>query len=133
MVQNHGCDPRYTTERGDTLLYVACAKGHSNVARYLALVHKISPNQPNRFNITPLVVASNNGHLETILMLIDEFKCNLMAVTGKGESLIHKAGGNGHLVVVKCLISRYGLNPEGCSSLKETPLHFACGNGHLNT
>ena len=131
LIEKYGCDPHYKTERGDTLLYIACARGHSHVVRYLTLVHKVDPNQQNKFKVSPLVAASNNGHLEAMVMLIDEFKCDLMALTGKGESLLHKASGNGHLIIVKCLISKYGLNPEIRSGFNETPLHFACGNGHL--
>lgn len=131
LIEKYGCDPRYMTERGDTLLYVACARGYSSIVRYLALVHKIDPSQPNNFKVSPLVATSNNGHLETMVMLIDDFKCDPMSFTTKGESLLHKASGNGHLVVVKCLIAKYGLNPEIRSGFNDTPLHFACGNGHL--
>ena len=131
LIEKYGCDPHHKTERGDTLLYIACARGHSPVVWYLALVHEIDPNQCNKFKVSPLVAASNNGHLEAMVMLIDEFKCDPMAVTDKGESLLHKASSNGHLVVVKCLISKYGLSPEIRSGFNETPLHFACGNGHL--
>ena len=131
LIEKYGCDPHYKTERGDTLLYLACVRGYSSVVRYLALVQKIDPNQQNKFKVSPIFAASNNGRLEALVMLIDEFKCDPMAVTEKGESLLHKASGNGHLIIVKCLISKYGLNPEIRSGFNETPLHFACGNGHL--
>lgn len=64
-------------------------------------------------------------------MLIDELKCDPMAVNDKGESLLHRACGGGHLKVVKCLIMKYGLNPEAQSNYGDTPLHDSCGKGHL--
>ena len=34
LIEKYGCDPHHKTKRGDTLLYIACASGHSSVVQY---------------------------------------------------------------------------------------------------
>lgn len=131
LIERYKCDPRYTTERGHTLLYVASARGHAGVARYLATKHGVDPNQKNNQQSTPLFAACNNGYLEVMTMLIDELKCDPKATNYKGESLLHRACGGGHLELVKCLITKYNLSPTACSDVNDTPLHDACASGHL--
>ena len=51
-------------------LYIACEKGHLEVARMLLSADGIEPNPANAYNQTPVNIASYNGYLEVVRLLL---------------------------------------------------------------
>ena len=57
-------------EDGMAPLYIACEKGHLEVARMLLSADGIEPNPANAYNQTPVNIASYNGYLEVVRLLL---------------------------------------------------------------
>lgn len=126
-----GCNPYLVTDKGDSLLYVACTRGHINVASYLYEVYGISPNALNSRGRTPIFAATNNGHYDMLKFLIYNLNCDPKKLNGEGDSLLHVACFRKHLKIVQYLIEILSLNPHLGNRLQKTPLHSACIGGSL--
>lgn len=128
------CEPRNRNE-GLTALMLASAKGHLGVARELvargASVSAELPNHTasthwflNQPTYTPLLWATENGHLEVIRELI-----NFAEANGAFFAL-RCASYKGHLGIVRELINR-GTNVNAVGENGSTTLMLACCFGHL--
>ena len=123
LIALHNCNPQCSDNNGITPLHEACASGHLHVAKYLIQkkncacepVARISDTikyflpcifehfetKLRVFNgITPLHVASDGGHLDTVKYLIDVCKCNPNHSTTNGLTAIDFAQRQGHQEVV---------------------------------
>ena len=127
-----GCDPYYINDAGQNLLFIACARGHVEVARFMYQDYSINPTEPNKNGTTPIFVAAYNGHFEMLKCLIYEMDCNPRSLNSKGESLLHIASEKNHLDIIRYLIKEHGLDPKLENNTKKTPLHSACSGGHLD-
>ena len=79
-----------------------------------------------------LLVACDNGALQTVAVLIAQGMDVNSARGLNGALPLHMACSNGHLAVVDCLI-RYGkADLEAQTDDRETPLHLAAYKGHLS-
>lgn len=83
-----------------------------------------------RAGATPLYVASHEGHLEAVKVLLDVGKADVNVSTSRsGRTPLHAAAAQGHLDVVRCLIEA-GADPCMASSPSgQTPLISACSAG----
>lgn len=126
-----GCNPHFVNSTGSNLLYVACARGHISIARFLNAIYSINPMEPNSLGTSPIFVATYNGHFEMLKFLIYHFHCDPKTLNSKGESLLHIACDRDHQNIARYLVEEHYLDPELESSSKKTPLHSACGSGNL--
>lgn len=83
----------------------------------------------NTRGLTPLHVASFNGHVDVVQELLSGGAKNDIA-DGKGMTALHLAAHSGHLNTVDLLVAR-GANVNASSSRGVTPLHVASRMGHL--
>jgi ankyrin repeat protein len=122
---------------GETSLFVACSKGHIEVAKILieaggeALEALLFKRQKN--GSTCLHAACMRGHLELVKALIEAGgQALLLATQNDGGTCLHVACVHGQLEVAKALIEAGGkalvlateINGGSC-------LHMACTKGHL--
>ena len=84
----------------------------------------MSVNTVNHQKETPLCLASLNGHIHVVKMLIKEFQCNPF----KDQKLLHYASQNKHLI--NSLIFEYGFSSISEDTDCKNLLHFACQNGY---
>ena len=123
LIAQHNCNPQCSDNNGITPLHEACASGHLHVAKYLIQEKNCACEPVARINdtikyflpcifehfetklrvfngITPLHVASDGGHLDTVKYLIDVCKCNPNHSTSNGLTAIDFAQRQGHQEVV---------------------------------
>ncbi len=129
-----GCNPYCITDKGHNLLYVACARGHINVARYLNEIYSISPTELNKNAKTPIFAAAYKGHFEMLKFLIHSLKCDPRDIDNNehGDSLLHIACDKNHLDIARYLVEKHNFNPMLKNKSKRTPLHLACSSGNLS-
>jgi ankyrin repeat protein/predicted DNA-binding WGR domain protein len=115
---------------GNMALHEAALKGHREVIRLLAEEGKMKVDQPGRDRMTPLMMASMNGHKECVLDLIelgakvtkkDKFKRTPLLLSCK----------SGQAVIASILL-RNGSDFNQADSSSNSPLHYACAYGWLD-
>jgi ankyrin repeat protein len=89
-------------EQGNTLLLHASAMGFSNLVSYL-IEKGANPAIANTNGVTPLMMASMNGHLD-ILILLNHHLNNVNSTTKEGVTALMVACMNGHPNIVLFLI-----------------------------
>ena len=80
-------------------------------------------------DVTPLHLATEEGHLEIVQALITA-GANIEATDHQGNTPLHLAVNHGHLKVVQALVNA-GANKDTPNKLGCTPLHLAVNHGHL--
>lgn len=101
---NFGMDLNENSNRGSTLLFLACKKGHHDTVNFL-------------LDLNGDIL---NSRVDTTLKLVN------------GWSVLHIACFNGHIKVANLLIS-VGIDFNDTTNKGSTPLHQACHKGHYNT
>ncbi|CAG0911479.1 unnamed protein product, partial [Cyprideis torosa] len=113
-----------------TPLYLACVMGHVSVARDL-VAHGADVNTKDRRGWTPLIGASDGGHVETVEFLVREAKAD---VEGRenitGCTALAVAAWKGHTHVMEILLAA-GAEMNARDSDGLTPLQWACMEGSL--
>ena len=125
ILQNN-CNPQCSDDNGFTPLHLACVSGHLHVVKYLIEEQKCSHEPeakltpemvkkvlglPNTLfestftndGITPLHLACEGGHLDTVKYLIDVCECNPHHSTSNGLTAVDFAQIHGHKEVVSYL------------------------------
>lgn len=77
----------------------------------------------------PLYLACENGHMDIVVYLLMEAKCD---INNHGETYLHVACRGGNVEVVKLIASTINLEVQMRDQLQRTPLHYASQKGHLN-
>ena len=90
---------------------------------------KSRSNTPANNGATPLLIASQNGHLPVVERLLQE-KVDPNTPANNGATPLFIASLNGHLPVVERLLQEK-VNPNTPMDNGVTPLHIAILNGHL--
>lgn len=126
-----GSDPHFINESGSSLFYIACARGHINVAHYLNVIYSVSPKKPNSLGTTPIFAATYNGHFEMVKYLIHKFNCDPKKLNSRGESLLHVACDQNRSKIARYLVEQHNLDPSMKSAFGKTPLHSACSSDNL--
>jgi ankyrin repeat protein len=78
---------------------------------------------------TPLIAASQSGHLEVVKFLLESQADTEIKDFSDGETALHKAAGNGYIDVVR-LLCAYSADIEAQSYGDENPLFWACQQGN---
>jgi ankyrin repeat protein len=116
-------------EDGDTILLRLSCKGHKKTLE--KLLRKGSRNrdvnQQNRIGVTPLFVASQNGHEEVCALLLSH-GASVNQATDNGATPLSIASENGHEGVCALLLS-HGASVNQATNDGFTPLTVASQNG----
>ena len=113
-----------------TMLHLACLHGMTSIAGYL-LAHEANPNAKSVDGWTPVLVAAQNSHLDTLQLLLLKGGDPAVAKSG-GFTPLHLAAQYGHLDVAKMLLDfERDLDPAPLSESRSTPLFLAASNGHV--
>uniref|UniRef100_A0A8C5WD73 Fibronectin type III and ankyrin repeat domains 1 n=1 Tax=Leptobrachium leishanense TaxID=445787 RepID=A0A8C5WD73_9ANUR len=91
---------------------------------------QVKADTPDKFGLTPLMVAAQKGHLRLVELLIDH-GADINQEDGSGKNSLMLACFSGHLDVVQCLRER-GASWEGRDRCGSTAMHWAADGGHLN-
>ena len=122
-----GADPDTSDEHGNTLLAVAAAEGHVELAKFL-IAQRARVNNRNAYGDTPLMVAAYHGQLEMARQLIAAGA----EVNTEGWTPLHYCAWRGHADVCTLLIDlRARLNVRSPNG--STPLMMAVREGRANT
>jgi ankyrin repeat protein len=123
-----------TFNHQDTILTYAARLGDTKkvtaILKHPRALHPDLQYIPSR--ITPLLVATQNGHAEVVKVLIAHGADPNLAKTDHGATPLHFASYQGNLEIVQELISHQAeLNVTLTNKHGATPLHLASQNGHL--
>ena len=80
--------------------------------------------------VTALFLASQNGHLEVLRLLLESRADKGKAIRNYGETVLILASENGHLEVVRLLLE-FGADEDLANSGGTAALKVASANGHL--
>jgi len=130
LLVKHKAELSDQNRRGATPLLLAAESGQAAVAELL-LQAGAGLHLCDSSNRSALELALENGHLNTLGVLLAQPNVDVNGITRRGSALLHIAAGTGDEEKVKYLLAQQALvdvlNPNA-----ETPLHWACSLGHLN-
>ncbi|XP_042871998.1 ankyrin repeat and KH domain-containing protein 1-like isoform X1 [Penaeus japonicus] len=115
-------------ELGKKLLAAAKVGNTSQVRTLMAIGAPFASDGP--IGMTPLHLASQNGHYETCDRLLAA-GMNKDARNKVDKTPLHLAAMEGHMDIVSLLV-KSGANINACDMLKMTALHWACDRGHTS-
>lgn len=111
----------------NTLLHLACEKGHEDAAAWL-LESGMEPDVRNNMSVPPLHVCAKMGNVPMSKMLL-RYGADANSRDKEGNSALHNAAKAGSLNVVKLLLEN-GAKVRVASNTGVTPLHRAAEGGH---
>ena len=120
LLLQKGADVNKLNHENHTPLFYAAAFGQTEAVEFLI-------SRRSRCGIdqvTPLMIASQNGYLAIVIKLIDAGAVVSARVPDDGMQAIHYAALNGHPAIVTHLI-RHDADKNALTSRKESPLYFA--------
>jgi ankyrin repeat protein len=121
-----GVSPNTLDPRGNPMLIVAIRDKSIKVTNLLLANPAINVNLASKNGENALMMASFDGDLATVKMLVVEKKA---AVNKTGWSPIHYAATNGHLQIVQFLMAN-GALVNALSPSETTPLMMSIGSGN---
>ena len=89
-----------------------------------------NPNVADENGNAPLLYAAGNGHVESMLLLL-EAGADKDQANNQGATPLFIAARNGHLDVVRYLVE-VGADKDQANNQGATPSHIAARNGHLD-
>lgn len=149
----NGADPKIVDRGSWTALHYACTKNSPKNSQIVSELIKAGADvgAKTRLGGTPLQLASREGCVETILVLlkvqianyIPVFRClyrvfffffgksqaDVHCVNNDGASSLHSAAEAGHVAAIREL-SAAGAKVDAQDNQGNTPLHVAAENGH---
>lgn len=122
----------------ESLLLVACLKGHIDVAKVLINLGFDKDYQDN-FERTPLQMACLHGHIDVVKFLL-LCNCDVNLCNSDGETALHHACFWGYTDIVDIFLQTFRNDTADCfkpdynmrNTNMKTPLFLACEKGHLD-
>ena len=121
-------DITIVTYKGSTPLYISCFNGNYEVTETLISKFKHNPNISRPDGLTPLHAASQNGHHDTVQLLLTA-GANPSIQDNNGETALGLASFNGHYNVTQLFLDNHA-DPNLATNDGWTPLHAASQEGH---
>ncbi|CAE7894969.1 Kidins220 [Symbiodinium sp. KB8] len=118
------CDP----ETGNSALFIASYRGHSDIASVLLGAHADSDFQDPQGK-TPLLVAAERGNLQAARVLLDAY-AEADSCDNHGNTALILASDNGHIETVRLLMQR-GADKEIRNQAGHDALTSAAMRGHV--
>jgi hypothetical protein len=116
-------------DRPSTSLYYAALCGFGGLAKHLIITHALDVDARVENDRTPLLAASDRGHIDVIRVLID-YGVDVNAQDTLGQTPLHGSSFEGHLKVVQLLLE-HGATLNAQSKSGHNSLHFASLGGRL--
>jgi len=113
-----------------TALYVACASGHEEAARFLIEEYEADLNEKTTFGWTALHAAACAGHADIVKLLCHQDAVDVDCVDEEGHTPLHDAVDRADEEVVALLL-RHKADANAAGAHGTTPLHIAAGAGEL--
>ena len=121
------------TAHGQTPMYVAGLKGHTEIVEYL--MGKLQTKNPpiSNGNWTYLHVAASEGNLKIVETIANALS-DINPAADDGQTPMYVATLKGHTDIVSFYVDKLQNKNPPCSCTKSnlTPLHIAASEGHLN-
>lgn len=113
-----------------TALASAAEEGYDSLVSYLLMLDKSNLDVGDINGRTPLLLASANGHMSTVQILLAN-DSNPDLIDFIGRTPLSWAAANGHISIVELLLSYpYSANSNIRDALGQTAFLWACANGH---
>jgi ankyrin repeat protein len=84
----------------------------------------------DKYGMTPLYIASQEGHAEVVSMLLAKQGVNVNQAMNNGVTPIYIASQEGHAEVVSMLLAKHGVKVNQAMNDGATPLYTASQEGH---
>lgn len=114
-----------------TVLHEMCHDGNYELAKSLIL-QGLPVNEENYFGLTPLHLASHEGHINVVKLLLDH---GATAVVNKGNingsRPLHFASHEGHKDIVEILL-QHGADIHQGNNNQSKPIHLATHENHID-
>lgn len=137
LLEIHGLTP---DDVGRTAIHYCALLGDADALSQLFTIDKVVDRRTSEHFLTPLHIASINGHSDVAKLLIDN-GADPVATEKNGYNAMHIAAQSGHFEIVKLLyFAIVNLKERGnvdasidaiTTVEKFTPLHLAASNGYL--
>lgn len=125
-----GADINAADQYGETPLYWAASKGHSECVKLLLAAPCIDVNKSTENGYTPLYWAASKGHSECMKLLLAASGIDVNKANIGGETPLYMAARNGYSECVKLLLAAPGIDVNKADKNGNTPLYIAAENGH---
>ena len=120
---SRNADPNHLDDKDGNALHAVCTAGHINIFEML-IKAGANPTQRTVYGYSPLITASQWGHLELVKLLICIEGVNINECDNKGNTACHWATYHNHIIVVHYLLNQ-GVNPEIQCHNGLTPIDIA--------
>ena len=98
LIDEFGCDIHNKTSLGQSLLHIACRRGHTHLVNTFIVKYKLDVNAQDLKSNTPLIVAALEGKEEVVsLLLNNDFGCDVNVKGDLGQSFLHIACQKGYV------------------------------------
>ena len=122
-------EKKYDDLMGRPLL--AAIRANDEAAALLLLAHDgVDVNQALENGVTPLVLASENGHADVVKMLLAQDGVDVNHTNQHGDTPLFCASKKGYADVVEMLLAHDGVNVNQAIQHHGTPLSVASAQGH---
>lgn len=123
-----GVHPNSKDKQGRTLLWWSASAGRVPITNLLLKQECMELNESDNNGWTPLHVASSNGHVEVVKLLLDK-RADFSVTNTNGRTPLHVTSSNEHVEVVKLLL-RKGAIANIVDKRAKSALTLASKNGH---
>src|SRR6266404_6885421 len=125
-----GADVDCQDWNGSTPLHATATNGHSGIVRLLLLAQNVKVNSRNNDGYTPLLLASQYGHIDVVQLLLDH-NADPNVHRDDGRTPLHFAAQHGHLVISQKLLE-HSVEVDARDKRQFTSLLLALDYGHID-